>query len=109
MKTKIAIAVAALLVSSVGFAKGNGGKHGGGMGASQQGAAACGSSRGAGKHQGLNRIDLSDEQKAKIEALRTERRNAVQSGAAPREKGALHNQIREILTPEQQKQLDAPK
>jgi Spy/CpxP family protein refolding chaperone len=105
MKIKHAVLVAALFTSGIALAKGPHGGRGTCSG-SASGTAAQQCAGRAGKQQGLERLNLSEEQKAKIEALRAEHRKAVQSGSAPREKGAMREEIRTVLTPEQQKQLD---
>jgi Spy/CpxP family protein refolding chaperone len=105
MKFKFALLSVALFTSGIALAKGPNGGHGN-CGGSGNGASAHQGAGRVGKQQGIQRLNLSDEQKAKIEAMRAEHRKAVQSGGEPSEKGAMREQIRTVLTPEQQKQLD---
>jgi Spy/CpxP family protein refolding chaperone len=96
------LVIAALAVSSVAaYGKGNGqGRHGGQ--GTEQSAKGMRGNKGGGM---AKRLGLSDDQKKQIDAIRDEHRKKVQSGEAPAERGAMRDEIKKVLTPEQQKLL----
>jgi Spy/CpxP family protein refolding chaperone len=100
------LVIAALALSSVaayGKGMGNGsgqGRHGG------QGTDHSTKGMHGGKGGGMaKRLGLTDDQKKQVDAIREEHRKKVQSGEASAEPGAMRDEIKKILTPEQQKLL----
>lgn len=105
MNGKIALALVTIFSSGVALGKGPRSDKGNCAGVAKSTTAEHRKARGEGA-QAFQKLNLSDEQKAKIESIRAEHRKAVQNGELQPRKGAMQGEIRSVLTPEQQKQLD---
>jgi Spy/CpxP family protein refolding chaperone len=103
MFTKGLVIAALAVASATAYGKGMGngqGRHGG------QGTEQNAKGMHGGKGGGMaKRLGLSEDQKKQIDAIRDEHRKKVQSGEAPAERGAMRDEIKKVLTPEQQKLL----